>query len=199
MYAGTVLECSKQVAGSMCNIISSIKIVEKIQNIHGRAVSGNLEGTKCHKWELKGKRGRRVRIPGCTWFCFVLFCFSGHSEGWGLINLSHNEAMLTGVWPSVHSHTPEVCQSALATERINDHKAYFKLWHVILNNLGYTGVSYTQTLWKSLNSNIFQETVVEAFKNPSRKLKKNPAFRLVSFIKLGPILFKRKYIWGGQN
>lgn len=66
MYAGTVVECSKQVASSTCNLISRVKMVEKIQNIHGRAVSGNLEGTKCYKQELKGKRGRRVCIQGRT-------------------------------------------------------------------------------------------------------------------------------------
>lgn len=88
------------------------------------------------------------------------------------------------------------CATDLA-ERINDHKAYFKLWHATQNNLGYAGALWT---WSTISGSPRTLTYSRRqwFK-PSKILpgkKEKPSVSLKALIKLGSNFLKKKIHMG---
>lgn len=94
-----------------------------------------------------------------------------------------------------------MCQSALQQGGLtNDHKTYFKLWHVIRNHLGHAWGLWTWpgTLRSPYMLTYSRKQWFKPLKILSCK-KKNPASSLHRLHKPGSILLREKYVWSGQN
>ena len=79
--------------------------------------------------------------------------------------------------------TCQMGQSALATERINNHTTYFTLWHVISNNPGYVGVL---GIWSHISRSpyVLTYSTKHRFKSSKILLGMQPLWKTVwSFLK----------------